>query len=1500
MAESSRRAASDDDRSLDALWAQQSSIQHQLAELASDFKRFSMEMKRELQSRDDRHQGRRQTPLKIPERKIEEHNQNIGRRNPTPIQELSDSDEGEIPYQVQRQSDSDEDEYGFPRAAARGRMRFQRPQPEFRAKLDIPFFEGRIHIEDYLDWERSVETFFDYMDVPPEKQVKYVACRLKGGASAWWMQVQQTRFRSGKGNVRSWARMKQMLRAHFLPTDYEQLLYVRYQQCVQGSKTVSEYTEEFYRLSARNNLQESESQLVARYTSGLREVIQDKLELNSVWTLSQAINFALKAEVQLSRQPRSTNYRRTLTDLVVDPKPRLQDSKSPQQSPQVSINPGTSAPQDPKAALKPKVPARDNPYSRPSTLKCFRCFQVGHKSNECPTRPQIQLVEGEAEETGELPAVELEAEFEDLAADEGDQVVCVMERLLLAPRQPSVSQRNAIFRTRCTINGKVCDLLIDNGCTENIVSKALVQVLQLKTTRNPHPYKISWVKKGVEVLVTEMCRLTFSVGRSYTCEVLCDVLEMDVCHVILGRPWQFDTGVIYDGRMNTYAFDWKGRKLRLLPNTAPDNIPKAKDKAAFHLVTGAMLMTQRKREEVFAIVVTDTPPTTNVSPPPQAITELLLQFADIMPDELPAGLPQTRPIQHQIDLIPGANLPNLPHYKMSPREHDILQERVEELLRKQLIQPSLSPCAVPALLVPKKDNQWRMCIDSRAINKITTKFRFPVPRLEDLLDKLAGASYFSKLDLRSGYHQIRIRPGDEWKTAFKTSRGLYEWRVMPFGLCNAPATFMRLMNEVLKDFINNFCVVYFDDILVYSTSLEDHTQHLCSIFQALRRHQLFLNHAKCEFATSTVYFLGFIISAAGITTDPRKVAAIVDWPPPRSLFDVRSFHGLANFYRRFIRGFSILMAPLTDCLKAKQFSWDDEKQRSWESIKQALSSAPVLALPNFELPFQVDSDASMIGIGAVLSQADKPIEFFSEKLTPPRQKWTVYEQELYAVIRALKHWEHYLLHKDFVLCSDHRALQFINTQKTLNRMHARWVLFLQKFTFVLKHKSGAQNRVADALSRRTALLTQLQTEITGLDCLKDLYATDPDFEHIWKDCSGGQAHGEYTLRHGYLFKGNALCIPSSSWRHQLILEAHSGGLAAHLGRDKTFQQLQEKFFWPKLHRDVARLVERCSVCQEYKGTMQNTGLYTPLPVPETIWEDISIDFVLGLPRTKRGSDSIMVVVDRLSKMAHFVACKKTLDAVNVARLFFHEIVRLHGLPRSITSDRDVKFISHFWRELWKRLHTAINLSSAYHPQSDGQTEVVNRTLGNMLRCLVQSHPKQWEEFLGQAEFAYNSMCNRSTGKSPFSIVYTKSPNHLFDIAVLPKCSDKTATHLLEQYSDVIQQVRNKLITSNATYKQAADVHRRAKIFNPGDLVMVRMRKERFPAGTYSKLSPRKLGPVPITKRINDNAYIVELPANIYTSSTFNVADITSYHPPDDSTILVDSEFFEQEGSDAVP
>ena len=357
-----------------------------------------------------------------------------------------------------------------------------------------------------------------------------------------------------------------------------------------------------------------------------------------------------------------------------------------------------------------------------------------------------------------------------------------------------------------------------------------------------------------------------------------------------------------------------------------------------------------------------------------------------------------------------------------------------------------------------------MCVDSRAINRITIKYCFPIPRLDDMLDMMVGAHIFSKIDLKSEYHQIRIRTGDEWKTTFKTKDGLYEWLVMPFGLSNAPNTFMRVMTQVLMPFMRKFLVVYFDDILIYSKTKEEHFDHLIQ-----------------------VVFLRFIMSWKRVSADPQKVQVIVDWPEPKTIHEVRSFHGLATFYRRFIKGFSTIMSPITDCLKQGEFKWSKGANRAFEEVKKKMTEAPVMRLPDFTKVFEVECDASGVGIGGVLSQERHPVAYFSEKLNEAKQKYSTYDKEFYAVVQALRYWRHYLLPQEFVLYSDHEALRYLNSQKKLNHRHGHWVEYLQAYSFVLKHKSGIENKAADALSRRVTLLSVMRVEVTGFERLKEEY-----------------------------------------------------------------------------------------------------------------------------------------------------------------------------------------------------------------------------------------------------------------------------------------------------------------------------------------------------------------------------------------------------------------------------
>ncbi|KAK4841993.1 hypothetical protein QYF36_013953 [Acer negundo] len=378
---------------------------------------------------------------------------------------------------------------------------------------------------------------------------------------------------------------------------------------------------------------------------------------------------------------------------------------------------------------------------------------------------------------------------------------------------------------------------------------------------------------------------------------------------------------------------------------------------------------------------------------PSVVVSLLQDFNEVFPEEMPIGLPPTRGIEHQIDFVPEAPIPNRPAYRSNPEETKELQRQVNELMERGYVRESMSPCAVPVLLVPKKDGTWRMCVDCRAINNITVKYRHPIPRLDDMLDELHGFVVFTKIDLKSGYHQIRMKEGDEWKTTFKTKYGLYEWLVMPFGLTNAPSTFMRLMNHVLRAFIGKFVVVYFDDILIYSKNLDEHVEHLKLVLGVLRAEKLFANLKKCTFCTYKLVFLGFVVSAKGIGVDEEKVKAIKEWPKPTNVGQVRSFHGLASFYRRFVRDFSSLAALLTEVIKKNVgFKWGNVQEKAFNLIKEKLTNAPLLALPDFAKAFEIECDALRIGIGAVLMQEGRPIAFFSEKISGAALNYPTYDK----------------------------------------------------------------------------------------------------------------------------------------------------------------------------------------------------------------------------------------------------------------------------------------------------------------------------------------------------------------------------------------------------------------------------------------------------------------------------------------------------------------------------
>ncbi|GJU42668.1 reverse transcriptase domain-containing protein [Tanacetum coccineum] len=568
-------------------------------------------------------------------------------------------------------------------------------------------------------------------------------------------------------------------------------------------------------------------------------------------------------------------------------------------------------------------------------------------------------------------------------------------------------------------------------------------------------------------------------------------------------------------------------------------------------------------------------------------------FPEVFPDDL-LGLPLVREIEFRIDLIPGASPVVRSPYRLAPSEMLELSNQLKELQEKGFIRPSHSPWGAPVLFVKKKDGSMRMCIDYRELNKLTIKNRYPLPRIDDLFDQLQGACCFSKIDLRSGYHQLRVREEDIPKTAFRTRYGHFEFTVMPFGLTNAPAIFMDLMNRVCKPYLDKFVIVFIDDILIYSKSEEEHEVHLKTILDLLEKEKLYAKFSKCEFWLKEVQFLGHVVNRDGIHMDPSKVESVKNWKTPESSTEIRSFLGLAGYYRRFIKNFSKIAKPLTLLTqKNKAYVWGDKQDEAFQILKEKLCNAPVLALPDRPDDFVVYCDASKHGFGSVLMQRGKVIAYASRQLKKHDKNYTTHDLELGAVVFAFKIWRHYLYGMKSVIYTDHKSLQYIFDQKDLNMRQRRWIELLSDYECEIKYHPGKANVVADALSRKERLKPRrvramsitihsgLKTKILEArsEASKDLKAPTE-----W--LRGLERHFEQR-DDGEIYFFDRIWIPSVGGVRKLIMdEAHTSRYSVHPGADKMYYDLRDLYWWPGMKRDIAEYVSKCLTCSKIKAEHQ--------------------------------------------------------------------------------------------------------------------------------------------------------------------------------------------------------------------------------------------------------------------------------------------------------------------------
>jgi len=1038
-------------------------------------------------------------------------------------------------------------------------------------------------------------------------------------------------------------------------------------------------------------------------------------------------------------------------------------------------------------------------------------------------------------------------------------------------------------------------------------------------------------------------RLADSTGVERESEDIFFAVDMESPDLLLGRPWRRHNGIIVDSRDDHWWYSEAGE------------VPAARVREP-----GDFLKDLKKSSRIMVIRVRDDGSL-------EGLPKELADFADVFASAAEADAPPVAGAAHAIDLEPGKKPPFRPLYNLSVKELEALREYLEMALKNGWIRRSTSEAGAPIILVPKKDGSLRLCVDYRGLNEITIKNRHPLPLISETLDRLGRAACFSKLDLKDAYHRIGIQRGDEWKTAFRTRYGHFEYLVMPFGLTNAPATFQAYINRALAGLVDEFCVVYLDDILIYSDSREEHVRHVREVLARLRKFALYASLKKCEFFTTQVEFLGYVVSIAGVSMDPRRVSTIEEWPRPKTFREVQVFLGFANFYRRFIRSYSKIIAPLTSLMKGAkngkktgELVWNAAEEQAFRMVKAAFISAPILRHYIPGAPIRLETDASSFAIAAIVSQllpagdspAEwRPIAFWSRKLNPAEQRYETHDGELLAIVEGFKQFRHYCegASQAIQVLTDHNNLRGFMGVKQLNGRQARWATFLAAFDFNIEHRSGKSNP-ADGPSRRPDyeggppatrhLLPTLQAKLAVLEdnpattavvgrvrissstqeplmrgfsvpqgsyrgpkamiravvnalmreedafsprsnglaaALKKLQAEDTRLDALRKSASDAGEETAWIQDGDLWYYKDALYVPDDgAVRAQLMRIHHDDDLAGHFGGDKTEALLRRKYWWPTLAKDCRDYVRTCPICQVMKARRHRPyGDAQALPMPRRPWEEITMDFITDLPPSKwfaGVADAILVIVDRYSKMVIFVPTTKRCTSVELADILMEYVVRRYGVPRGSVTDRGSVFTSQYWSDFAYEAQVRHRLSTAFHPQTDGQTERMNQTLEQYLRCYCSEVQDEWASRLPQAEFAVNNGVHQALRMSPFEVLYGWNP----EIRNGPTRDESSEGRVpaAEERARSMRETHHVLEERwrHATEAQVKSQNTRQKPqeFKVGDMVLLATKNLRLPV-PKKKMAARYVGPFQVRDAIGKQAYRLALPTSYKIHNVFHVS-----------------------------
>ena len=1041
--------------------------------------------------------------------------------------------------------------------------------------------------------------------------------------------------------------------------------------------------------------------------------------------------------------------------------------------------------------------------------------------------------------------------------------------------------------TSLKIQGVQLQALIDTGAQMNTISKDAVRKLKIPIYRKCVPYNLVMadLRTPADGTITHETRPT-----KVECEKQRQTLEFDVSHyaspdIILGLPWCRDHPDLLLKAVNKIRNSYVKRH-------------KQRNKE-YRKIRYKELKRLQKEETTYRVWVTpdkegDKQDKNTI---PQAYKAYEHLFKKPTNDQ---ALPKHQPWDHEIPLKDGEQPKFMPIYTLKETELQAVKAFVDEELAKGTIRKSTSPAGYPILFVPKKDGTLRMCVDYRHLNSITIKNRYPLPGIAQLRDQTREATIYTKLDVRGAYNQIRIKEGEEWKTAFRTRYGHYEFTVMHFGLTNAPASWQQLINTVLAEYLDQFAIAYLDDILIYSKTEEEHEEHVKKILEALNKYNLYLKPEKCEFHVRTTEFLGFIIEPGKIKMSPQKVQAILEWPTPESKEHIQSFLGLANYCRKFIKGFSQITLPLTKLLsKDVEFKWNIEQQQAFETLKQRFTTYPVLQMYDPEKPYILETDASNQAIGGTLLQPDDqgkmhPIAYYSRKLTPAERNYHTSDQEMLAIVVAFEEWRPYVegAKHPITVYSDHLNLIHFTTTKKLNGRQIRWMEQLARIDFKIIHKRGTENTRADALSRRPDHFNKEEEDNQQAILEKDgdtlqlnkrelrtiTICADP--EALIDQIKATQAedprctpenNGLEKINGLYMSKG-LIYVPAIMENE--ILHKHHDTMG-HRGLTPTMEHITRNYYFPQMYRKVRTYIEECDTCIKSKPSRHRPyGQIQLLETPEESWESISLDFITGLPESTdpMGAkyDSICVIVDRLTKYAYFLPCNKTLTAPQMAHLIHRHVFTNHGIPRTIVSDRDKLFTSAYWNTFISELGTKSKMSTAFHPQTNGQTERVNQILETYLRCYLNYGQNNWAKMLPTAQFTYNATFQETIKMSPHEANYGKPPA----IPGTPR-DYKRIAHQAQTETRFMKDLHGLLQRDIEFLKfRIQNYHNQQRVAGPtlkeGDKAYL-LRRNIKTTRPSDKLDYKKIGPYKIKRAIGPVNFELELPKTMKIHPVFHIA-----------------------------